>query len=111
MLVLCDCTDCQRRTGSPVGGGYYPADAVVIAGDHREWARPTATGGTLINCFCPTCGSKVFWTTAKHPRLIGIAAGAFSDSAFPPPIRSVWEAHKVAWVETPAPQHFDRGAS
>lgn len=112
VVALCHCTDCQRRTGSPFGvGGYFPIAAVTVAGDHREWTRPTATGGTLTNRFCPTCGSTVFWTTGKHPGLVGIAAGAFADPAFPAPLRSVWEAHKVAWVETPAPQHFARGAA
>ncbi len=111
VVALCHCADCQRRTGSPFGvGGYFPAAAVVIDGAHREWSRPTASGGTLVNTFCPTCGSTVFWTTAKQPGLIGIAAGAFADPGFPPPLRSVWEANKMAWIDTPAPQHFDRGA-
>ena len=67
IVALCHCTDCQRRTGSPFGvGGYFPAAAVVIAGQSREWARSTATGGMLTNRFCPTCGSTVFWTTGQH---------------------------------------------
>lgn len=111
VVALCHCTACQRRTGSPFGvGGYFPADAVTIAGERREWARLGATGGVLTNSFCPVCGSTVFWTTAKHPGLVGIAAGAFADPAFPPPLRSMWEAHKVAWADPPAPQHFERNA-
>lgn len=111
VVALCHCVDCQRRTGSPFGvGGYFPADAVTIAGAHREWSRSTASGGVLTNRFCPTCGATVFWSTGKHPGMIGIAAGAFADPAFPPPLRSVWEADKLAWIDVPAPQHFDHGA-
>ena len=111
VVTLCHCIDCQRRSGSPFGvGGYYPAGAVTIAGDHRDWARPTASGGTMTNSFCPTCGSTVFWTNGKHPGLIGISAGAFADPAFPAPLRSVWEADRMPWIQTPAPQHFARGA-
>jgi hypothetical protein len=111
VVALCHCTDCQRRSGSPFGvAGYFPADAVMIAGDYREWSRPTASGGTLINRFCLVCGSTVFWTTGLHSGMIGIAAGAFADPAFPPPLRSVWEQDRLAWVDVAAPQHFDRGS-
>lgn len=111
-VAACHCTGCQRRSGSPFGvGGYYPVAAVTIAGAHREWSRPATSGGPMVNSFCPVCGSTVFWRAAKHPALIGIAAGAFADPAFPPPLRSVWEEHKLAWVAVDATQHFDRAAS
>ena len=112
MVALRHCSACQRRTGAPFGvGGYWPEAAVTIAGVRRDWSRPTGGGGTLTNSFCPDCGSTVFWTVTKHPGLLGIAAGAFAGPGFPPPLRSVWEVDRLAWIDIAAPQHFDRGAS
>ncbi len=111
VVALCHCEDCQRRTGSAFSvGGFWPTDAVTIAGPAAFWTRPTAGGQTVTNRFCPTCGSTLSWTADKFPGLIGIAAGAFADPAFPPPLRAVWESRKMRWLDVPAPQHFDRGA-
>ncbi len=109
--VACHCRACQRRTGSPFGvAAYFPADAVALIGEPRIYARATATGGTFTTRFCGTCGSSLWWTTAKHPGLIGIAVGAFADPDWPAPVRSVWEATRHAWVDVAAiAQHYPHG--
>ena len=111
VVVACHCLDCQRRTGSPFGVvAYYPAGAVTIKGQSREFARPAASGGKFRSCFCPDCGSSVFFKTDKHPDSVGIAVGAFADPEFPAPIRSVWERSMHRWAAiTSAAQHFERG--
>lgn len=107
-IVACHCIACQRRTGSPFGlAVYYPEGAVTLGGEPNSFARPTSTGGTFTSRFCPTCGSTLWFSTSKHPGMIGIAVGAFADPDFPGPLRSVWEETKHAWVEiAPALQHF-----
>lgn len=110
-IVACHCTACQRRSGSPFGlAVYYPDRAVTLTGEPRVWSRPTSTGGEFVQRFCGTCGSTLWFTTAKHPGLIGIAVGAFADSAFPAPLRSVWEESRHAWVVLPdGALHFEQG--
>lgn len=109
-IVACHCTACQRRSGSPFGMAvYYPAEAVTLTGEPRTWTRRGATGGEFVQRFCGTCGSTLWFTTAKHPGRIGIAVGAFADPDFPAPLRSVWEERKHGWVDIPAPQHFPQG--
>ena len=111
VIVACHCIDCQRRSGSPFGvGAYYPADAIRIAGDAKEFVRPTATGGKFRSYFCPTCGSTVYWKADKHPTMIGVAVGAIASPDYPGPVRSVWEQSRHQWVEiATAGQHFARG--
>ncbi len=111
MVVACHCLDCQRRTGSALGvAAYYPETAVTVAGTARTYTRPTATGGAFVQRFCPTCGSTLLWSTARHPGLIGIAAGAFADPHAPPPLRSVWEQSAHPWLGVAsAVEHFPRG--
>lgn len=109
-VVACYCRDCQSRTGSPLGvGAYYPAEQLTISGEYREYTRPTSTGGKFTSCFCPECGSSVFWRADKHPTMIGVAVGCISDIAFPAPARAVWEQSKRHWIELPAvDDHYTR---
>lgn len=106
-VSMCHCTACQRRSGSPFGvGAYFKADQVRIEGEHREWTRTGTSGALLTNHFCPTCGSTVFWTAGLHPDGFGIGVGSFAQPDFPPPIRSVWEAHRHDWVVPPVDDRF-----
>ena len=101
------------RGGVVADGCAAPLQRVPAAYRRAVWRRWLLArgGGTLTNSFCPDCGSTAFWTVTKHPGLLGIAAGAFAGPGFPPPLRSVWEVDRLAWIDIAAPQHFDRGAS
>lgn len=106
-VSMCHCAACQRRSGSPFGVGAYFRNAQVrIEGEHRQWSRLGTSGATLVNHFCPTCGSTLFWTAGLHPDAVGIGVGSFADPAFPPPLRSVWETHRHRWVEPPVDDRF-----
>ena len=110
-VVVCHCTDCQRRTGSVVGvGAYYPEERVRITGESKAFTRDTASGKKFRQNFCPTCGSTVFFVADLKPGTIGIAVGAFADPTFPAPVRSVWEQTHHGWLGLPdGIQHFARG--
>ncbi|RKF19245.1 GFA family protein [Altericroceibacterium spongiae] len=111
MTVLCHCSDCQRRTGSPFGTiAYYPRESVSLTGETRSYSRGTATGGTITNAFCPQCGSTLYVTMSRKPEIAGIPVGAFADPAFPPAARSVWGQDRHGWVTLPDNMvAFERG--
>jgi hypothetical protein len=102
-VVLCNCTHCQRRTGSPFGvGAYWTRDGVTLAGVTKTFVRGVdGTDRTLTNHFCPACGGTVYWTLDLRPNHIGIAAGSFTDPDFAKPTRVVWTQHKHAWITLP----------
>ena len=110
-VVACHCLACQRRTGSVLGvGAYYAQENITVSGVTKEYVRPTEAGNQFSTHFCPTCGSSVYWSSGKNPGLVGIAVGAFADTSFPPPGRSVWEQSKHPWVQVgPAQTHFPKG--
>jgi hypothetical protein len=83
-------------------GAYFPRAQVSITGEAREYARVADSGRKFRSFFCPTCGSTVYWLTERDPERIGIAVGAFADSEFPRPTRSVFDVSKHLWV------NFDR---
>jgi hypothetical protein len=101
VVSLCNCIECQRRTGSPFGvGAYYEAAQVVLSGSSSIYER-TVEGRWLRFHFCPNCGSTVYWQAQNHSGRWGIAVGAFADPAFPQPTRSVFERSRHDWVGLP----------
>ena len=98
IVSLCNCTHCQRRTGSPFGlGAWYPRDRVKITGAYKTWRRQIEDR-EVPNHFCPECGSVVLWEATKRPGQIAIAVGMFADPSFPPPARSIFEGTKHPWI-------------
>jgi len=102
LVVLCDCTHCQKRTGSVYGvAGYFEQRQVRIEGKFKRFRRSSDAGRYLDTAFCPECGSTVFWELEALPGRIAVAAGAFADPGFPAPQLAVWTENKYEWVPLP----------
>ncbi len=103
VVIACNCTDCQRRTGSPFGvGAYYPRASIVsIEGKSVSFERQSDAGRALSYEFCADCGASVYWTLDMRPGHIGIAAGCFTEPDFVRPARAVWAKNQYHWVEFP----------
>jgi hypothetical protein len=101
-VVLCDCTQCQRRTGSVYGvSAYFDRAQVRTEGAYKRFRRSSDAGRCVTTAFCPGCGSTVFWELEMAPDRIGVAAGAFADPDFPSPHVAVWTENKYRWVPLP----------
>jgi len=100
VVSICNCTQCQRRTGSAFGVGvYYPRERVrTLAGVYKTFARTIEGGRAVGNRFCPECGTTVYWTIDLRPQHFGIALGTFDDPDFVRPARVVWAQHQFDWV-------------
>ena len=102
MTIMCHCTDCQKRSGSPFGVvAYFDRGSVEIEGEALEFTRPTDAGNSFTTGFCPNCGSTLFASASKYPEIIGITLGSIADPAFPAPARSVYEQSRHHWVNLP----------
>lgn len=100
-VVACNCIACQKRTGSPFGAaGYFQKNLITVEGKTKTWSRVAESGRGLVNHFCPTCGSNLFWTLEMRPDHLGVAIGAF-DSPIKEPARAIWMDHKHDWVSFP----------
>lgn len=104
LVVLCNCTECQRRTGSAFGiGAYFKHERVTgISGEQTIFQRSSDSGRPAEAHFCPVCGSTVFWQLEMWPDRYGFAVGCFSDPSFPQPQISAWSTTKHDWVELPS---------
>lgn len=101
--LACNCTNCQRRTGSAFGAvTYFEADQVVeIDGAHKSFNFKVDSGNTNTTSFCPRCGSTVFFKTELFAGKTGIAAGCFNDPSIPEPTVAAWTKSKYNWMEFP----------
>ena len=101
---ICNCTQCQRRTGGAFAvGAFFPTPQIsAIEGAHKSFTRLSDAGRKVDYHFCPECGSTVFWYRAATPELTALAVGCFTDPTFPPPQGAIWAAHKLHWVVFPA---------
>ena len=104
-VAACNCTQCQRRTGSIFGvSAYFGGGQIVeISGASKLFTRSSDAGRSVEIRFCPECGSSVYWTGSNAPVSdgIGIAAGCFADPEFPGPDVVAWCAHKYSWASFP----------
>ena len=89
-VLLCNCTDCQRRTGSVYGvGAYFTGEQIVaLVGETRRYTKVAASGRPVQFHFCPTCATTLHWTAPDAPLSegVGVAVGCFNDRDFPPPV-------------------------
>jgi hypothetical protein len=112
LVVACHCLACQRRTGSPFSvGAFYAIDTVEISGGATEFVHVGDSGNRVRICFCPTCGSTIYWKPDALPSMIGVAVGALAAPDFPTPTLSIFERSKHHWVQFDGEvEHFEGGA-
>ena len=111
LVAICNCLQCQKRTGSAFGiSSYWPKSGVeAITGNSSIYRRSSDAGRMLDLHFCPGCGNTVFWYAEFFPDGVGVAVGNFADPSFAAPDRAVWCESKHAWVEFPeAVKRYER---
>lgn len=102
ITVVCNCKQCQRRTGSAFTYAvFFKRVDVTVSGQKKDWTRPTNEGRTLTNHFCPVCGTNVFWSPELRPDFYGVAAGCLTTPS-PTPGAAIFVSEKLDWVEFPS---------
>ena len=95
---ICHCMDCRKSHGALFhASAIFPADAVTIQGESREYAGRQ---------FCPTCGSPVFGIFGDE---IGINLGAFDAPDQFTPTYELWTIRRESWLPPfPLARHHER---
>ena len=102
VVVVCNCKQCQKRTGSIFGvSAYFPEQTVSVSGKSKVFTRVSDRGNTVDCHFCPECGTTLFWDAGALPDMRGVAVGCFADPSFPPPQLVIWAEHKHHWARFP----------
>lgn len=74
-VIDCHCSRCRRHTGHFMAATSAKADDIEIKEQTLRWYDATET---VQYGFCDTCGSTLFWRTARRPDLISVAAGTLT---------------------------------
>lgn len=81
---------------------------MTLSGEPSSFTRYGEEGHWVTTCFCPACGSTVWYRIEQRPGMISVPVGGFADPSFPEPRFSVYEAQKHPWVELRTLQPLDR---
>jgi len=102
--VACHCRDCQKLSASAFSiTMVIPADSFrLLQGELRSFERATASGGSAICHFCPTCGNRVYHVDPQNPAFYRLKPGGLDDTSQIVPQAHVWVSRAQPWFEFPA---------
>ena len=84
---LCHCLDCRKHHGALFfAAGMFPADAVTVQGDTRDWHG---------RHFCARCGSSVF---NRYGDEIEVHLGTLDEPGRLEPTYECWTARREPWL-------------
>jgi hypothetical protein len=94
---ICHCLDCRKHHGALFSASaIFPADAVTIEGESREYAGRS---------FCPHCGSTVFGRTDDE---VEINLGSLDAPDQLTPTYESWTVRRESWLPPfPLTRHYE----
>lgn len=103
VVVACNCTNCQRKTGSVLNvvSTFKNEQVVSSNGEFKNFQLAGDSGRKGNINFCSFCGTSVYWEAEVYLACTCIAVGCFADPNFPAPVVSLWNKSKHSWVSFP----------
>jgi hypothetical protein len=99
-VSLCNCTDCQKLTGSVYRVNIQaPREAFrLISGRLATYIKTAASGNKRAHSFCPDCGSPVYaCALGDNPPAYSLRVGCLDQKAQLPPKRQIWCDSALPW--------------
>jgi hypothetical protein len=101
-VSLCNCTDCQKLTGSAFRLSLTTpkADFRLLTGKPTRYVKTADSGNKRIHAFCPDCGSPVYaCADVADPPSYTLRVGCLNQRAQLPPRRRIWCKSALPWVQ------------
>lgn len=96
---VCWCRVCQYfGAGHGTVNVCFPADALSVAGELRDFTSVADSGNIMHRRFCPVCGTQVFSHAEVRPHLIFVRAGTLDDSEIVRPASTIWTSQAPSWA-------------
>ncbi len=94
----CHCGECRRLSGAAFTTWITaPRDQVVVG--NPEGLTVFSPTANLQRSFCRQCGSHVFTTDQRLPKVYGFPAGLFEGEAIAPPGEDYFLEDKASWYD------------
>lgn len=101
MFLMCNCTDCQKSTGSPV------ASIIIVPEDDFSVNGSTSSyecEAKVTRSFCKICGSQIFSRIESAPGVVAIKTGVLDEQPNIKPNLVCWTKSKPNWFEINHPE-------
>jgi hypothetical protein len=104
LLYSCNCTNCQRTSGSAFALNMPVAakDFRILQGAPKGWRRRSSSGADVTSWFCGDCGGRIYGERAGRPHSMTLRAGTLDDTTWLVPIAHMYVRSAQPWV-SPAP--------
>ncbi|WP_067734646.1 GFA family protein [Novosphingobium naphthalenivorans] len=106
----CWCGQCQKAAaGSATNNALFATDAMTVNGDVAWKGYTAASGNTVEQGFCPSCGTPIFGRNSSRPSSWVVRLGFLDGDHDLKPTTAIWleEAPEWAMID-PALEQFTR---
>ncbi|HYD57989.1 MAG TPA: GFA family protein [Burkholderiales bacterium] len=99
VVRACWCRVCQFiASGNATINLAFPADALTVTGELRDFPLTADSGRRMHRRFCPACGVHLFSTAEERPNLVVVRAGTLDDPGIATPQAAIWTRSAPAWA-------------
>ena len=99
----CYCVDCRRESGSGhIAAVAVPDLTLTTTGETKDFTKPSDSGQTIRNTFCPICATTLFTHPSGLPGLALIRAGTLENAEQVAPQINMYTTSAPSW-DKPAP--------
>jgi hypothetical protein len=104
LLYTCNCTDCQRQSGSAFALSMPVrfSDFRILQGEPKGWRRASPSGTPVISRFCADCGTRLYGERDGRPEVVNLRAGTLDDTSWLVPAAHFFMRSAQPWLQ-PAP--------
>ena len=104
LLYTCNCTDCQRQSGSAFALSMPVrfSDFRILQGEPKGWRRASPSGTPVISRSCADCGTRLYGERDRRPEVVNLRAGTLDDTSWLVPAAHFFMRSAQPWLQ-PAP--------
>ena len=100
-VSLCNCTDCQKFSGSAFRVGVLTDDSrfKLLSGTLKEYIKTAESGGRRVQAFCPECGTHLYSTSVgAGPKALRIRTSTANQRNLLVPRKQGWMRSAQSWL-------------
>ena len=101
LLYTCNCTDCQRISGSAFALNMPVATKGfrIAKGGPKGWHHLSPSGAEVTSWFCGECGARIYGSRKSRPNFVYIRAGTLDDTTWLTPVAHMFMKSAQPWLK------------
>lgn len=101
----CHCANCTKFAGTSPASWVIAKRSNITMTSSADMTK--FDSGRGLRCFCPTCGSPLWFQSLDYPDIVAVPLGVIDDGDVPPPEMHIWVRSKPGWcsITDELPQH------